>query len=245
MRFGPSRCENGHRRCFGPPNLEFLNTSRFHVGTLQEFKLNLQLQLRFEKPESCFQEKMPQLHVADFLLELHQRSDFFKTIPYTWICLVGDILLSTMVCHHHFSPQFGRIPGIKQASKSKNMGVSPHPPLEHPSLRSLGNFQLPSIKHWVVVSQIFYFQPEPWGNDPIWRAYFSNGLKPPTRTSLMRCCHALPCRMDMNLPTSPEELLGVGMNFAAVVSGIFGALTFLKHVRDEDVFFGVDGCFQK
>ena len=30
-------------------------------------------------------------------------------------------------------------------------------------------------------SNIFYFQPEPWGNDPIWRAYFSEGLKSPTR----------------------------------------------------------------
>ena len=29
-------------------------------------------------------------------------------------------------------------------------------------------------------SNIFYFHPDPWGNDPIWRAYFSNGLKPPT-----------------------------------------------------------------
>ena len=27
--------------------------------------------------------------------------------------------------------------------------------------------------------QIFCFTPT-WGNDPIWRAYFSNGLKPPT-----------------------------------------------------------------
>ena len=27
----------------------------------------------------------------------------------------------------------------------------------------------------------FYVHPEPWGNDPIWRAYFSNGLvQPPT-----------------------------------------------------------------
>ena len=29
----------------------------------------------------------------------------------------------------------------------------------------------------------FYFHPDPWGNDPIWRAYFSNGLKPPTSCS--------------------------------------------------------------
>ena len=26
----------------------------------------------------------------------------------------------------------------------------------------------------------FYVHPDPWGNDPIWRAYFSKGLKPPT-----------------------------------------------------------------
>ena len=37
----------------------------------------------------------------------------------------------------------------------------------------------------MVISNIFYFHPEPWGNDPIWRAYFSNGLvQPPTSTYL-------------------------------------------------------------
>ena len=31
-------------------------------------------------------------------------------------------------------------------------------------------------------SNIFYFHSDPWGNDPIWQAYFSNGLvQPPTR----------------------------------------------------------------
>ncbi len=30
-------------------------------------------------------------------------------------------------------------------------------------------------------SNIFYFHPDPWGRLPFWRAYFSNGLKPPTR----------------------------------------------------------------
>ena len=29
-------------------------------------------------------------------------------------------------------------------------------------------------------SNIFYFLPEYWGRFPFWRAYFSNGLKPPT-----------------------------------------------------------------
>ena len=27
--------------------------------------------------------------------------------------------------------------------------------------------------------KVFHFHPDPWGNDPIWRAYFSDGLKPP------------------------------------------------------------------
>ena len=36
-----------------------------------------------------------------------------------------------------------------------------------------------------MVSNIFYFHPDPWGDDPIWRAYFSNGLvQPPTRLLL-------------------------------------------------------------
>ena len=26
-----------------------------------------------------------------------------------------------------------------------------------------------------MVSNIFYFHPDPWGNDPVWRAYFSDG----------------------------------------------------------------------
>ena len=32
-------------------------------------------------------------------------------------------------------------------------------------------------------SNIFYFHPDPWGDDPIWRAYFWKGLvQPPTRS---------------------------------------------------------------
>ena len=33
-------------------------------------------------------------------------------------------------------------------------------------------------------SSIFYVHPDPWGNDPIWQAYSSNGLKPPTRKEM-------------------------------------------------------------
>ena len=32
---------------------------------------------------------------------------------------------------------------------------------------------------------IFWFHPENWGNDPIWRTYSSNGLKPPTSLGLV------------------------------------------------------------
>ena len=36
-------------------------------------------------------------------------------------------------------------------------------------------------KQWRDVKLFFHVHPEPWwGNDPIWRAYFSDGLKPPT-----------------------------------------------------------------
>ena len=40
----------------------------------------------------------------------------------------------------------------------------------------------------VVVSKMFYFHPENWGNDPIWRsAYFSNGLvQPSTRITFYK-----------------------------------------------------------
>jgi len=41
----------------------------------------------------------------------------------------------------------------------------------------------------VVVSNIFYFHPENWGRFPIWRAYFSIGLKPPTRFLLQICTY--------------------------------------------------------
>ena len=39
----------------------------------------------------------------------------------------------------------------------------------------------------VVVLKIFgHFHPDPWGNDPIWRAHFSDGLKSPTSKSIYR-----------------------------------------------------------
>ena len=56
-------------------------------------------------------------------------------------------------------------------------GTIPRVPSNGPS-----SIYTPSILTivWLVVPNIFYVQPDPWGNDPIWRAYFLNGLKPPT-----------------------------------------------------------------
>jgi len=37
-----------------------------------------------------------------------------------------------------------------------------------------------------MILNIFYVHPDPWGNDPISRAYFANGLvQPPTRINLV------------------------------------------------------------
>ena len=42
---------------------------------------------------------------------------------------------------------------------------------------SLGSVKFKTI-NWVVATPIiFYVHPDPWGNDPIWRAYFSNGVE--------------------------------------------------------------------
>ena len=49
--------------------------------------------------------------------------------------------------------------------------------------------RVPPVWSQLVVSNTFYFHPKSWGNDPIWRAYFSNGLKPPTRTCFFYFMH--------------------------------------------------------
>ncbi len=36
------------------------------------------------------------------------------------------------------------------------------------------------LSRWWQLKHFWNFHPDPWGNDPFWRAYFSKGLKPPT-----------------------------------------------------------------
>ena len=54
-----------------------------------------------------------------------------------------------------------------------------------------------------MVSNFFIFTPT-WGNDPIRRAYFSNGLKPPTRES---CEHDVEGRLDLRSPAKIQYII--------------------------------------
>ena len=44
---------------------------------------------------------------------------------------------------------------------------------------------------WVVVSNIFYFHPENWGDDPIFDQHFENGLNLPTRCWCLHLCFGM------------------------------------------------------
>ena len=73
----------------------------------------------------------------------------------------------------------------------------------------------------------FYFHPDPWGDDPIWRAYFSIGLKPPTRQSLYHpCSHR-----------AAYEKLTILFKKLMKVGGIWGSLRWR--------FFTAVWCFEK
>ena len=43
-----------------------------------------------------------------------------------------------------------------------------------------GNEKTTPVVVYLVATQTFFMFNPTWGNDPIWRAYFSKGLKPPT-----------------------------------------------------------------
>ena len=52
--------------------------------------------------------------------------------------------------------------------------------LDRKSGKQVG-YRVDNIDKWLVVLNIFFMFLPTWGNDPIWWAYFSDGLKPPTR----------------------------------------------------------------
>ena len=75
-------------------------------------------------------------------------------------------------------------------------------------------------------SNIFYFHPEPCGNDPIWRAYFSKGLvQPPTRLCQFK-------KEKDKIPHSPNVLVAIflgGQLWSALFFGELGPLVFRPH----------------
>ena len=67
-----------------------------------------------------------------------------------------------------------------------NMGVLT--PMKRPDWTPIGT------RWWFL---IFLFSPDPWGDDPIWRAYFSKGLKPPSSIGI--CDYILLRKPDWTL----------------------------------------------
>ena len=83
-------------------------------------------------------------------------------------------------------------------------------------------------------SNIFYFHHDPWGDDPIWRAYFSNGLvQPPARLFFS-------VRLGPMGPTSTSrwevQTSHGGGNFAALTATAF-TLSGLRWVTGEIVIW--------
>ena len=64
-----------------------------------------------------------------------------------------------------------------------------------------------SILIYVVVSFFLIFHPDTWGDDPIWRAYFSDGLKPPNSYSMHQISIVLSviCHESTYLSLSPLQ----------------------------------------
>ena len=81
-------------------------------------------------------------------------------------------------------------------------------------------------------SHMFYFYPDPWGNDPIWRAYFSNWLvQPPTS---FWCHTTVECDDVMTPLTFAEKRylkLRFGSHLPAGPRGVFHVVWNLFRIR--------------
>ena len=88
-------------------------------------------------------------------------------------------------------------------------------------------------------SNIFgIFHPDPWGNDPIWRACFSKGLKPPTRLEIMLKFKRLRCLKHVFIYNTKEGVLKMEANPAA---SEFSTFKNLKWVNVNSYFWH-PGC---
>ena len=86
--------------------------------------------------------------------------------------IVSFLSLGPALFHFH---DCGRVSQTNNLSKSIQLQLIWRNVLEP------GMFPHDGIHNWGGGnSNIFYFHRDPWGNDPIWRAYFSKGLQPLT-----------------------------------------------------------------
>ena len=136
-----------------------------------------------ETPDGLFEGNKPTF-IAGILPELsdrvprefvglHRTEDFLKKLAEPWFCSLPD--LGT---HHVKRLDYDVIlPGFYSTGEkrtSKNAGLG-------------GGFEY-----------FLDFHPEVWGNDPIWRAYFSNGLvQAPTRGTILEPGELLLCFAQM------------------------------------------------
>ena len=83
---------------------------------------------------------------------------------------------------HIFCPIELRLLQATNACWNSNCRFTPPKLLHPPGLNeaSLGTQRGMDIPRWWQLKYFWNFHPEPWGIFPFWRAYFSNGLKPPT-----------------------------------------------------------------
>ena len=101
----------------------------------------------------------------------------------------------------------------------------PRHPWKH---RNRGSVWLDPIKSYKkhrsqMVSHIFgIFHPENWGNDPIWRAYFSNGLVQPATSDYSPLVNGV-----------LNELTHIPLNtqpFAIPIASMYGISTYIYHI---------------
>ncbi len=92
---------------------------------------------------------------------------------------------------------------------------------EKPLCQKINQFEVRKYARWWF-QIFFYFHPDTWGNDPIWRAYFSNGLKPPPRKKqkehriVMGISEPTNCPLNFLRSVCPLKSFGFYLTFATL-----------------------------
>ena len=94
----------------------------------------------------------------------------------------------------------------------------------------------------------FYFHPEPWGNDPIWRAYFSDGLVQPPSKLQKLIKHDRTRSWSIEWSYSPKNHQGpsyrggegtcIAGGEGTCIAGVFWGPQNINFFRGQDIFWG-------